>query len=270
MSEPHVVLYAKPDIDWHRRYAPAFVAGLSHCGVRVTCASKPQRHLGSAIPLILGPNCFGAVQQDCYESKRPYVLVNRAFWGDPDAVAIGWNGMNGHADFVANTDLMLPTTLGLKPLREPKRDGLCLIMGQYDLATYEYPSLDAWYERAKADVRAAFPRMRVVVRPHPAVSNNPMPLQHCLENVDLVMTLNSTACVATAIAGIRTVAQDRGSCGWGVLPSHPAHPMDPATRLPWLRRLASSQWRHDQLHYGKWWLQLTSRAPLNQPQPPKP
>jgi hypothetical protein len=265
-----VVIYSKPDIQWHARYAPAFAEGLRQQGVGSVVVRTTRAPTAGELPLILGPNCFGQVQQHCADTGRPYLLVNRAFWGDPDAVAIGWNGMNGHADFVSNEDKMLPTALGLKPLREPNPRGHALIIGQYDLATREHHSLDLWYANATAQVRQAFPNMTVSVRPHPAVYNDPMPLHYALGSVDLVMTLNSTACVAAAIAGVRVCAQDKGSIGWGVLPLHPAHPMDPGLRLPWLRRLASSQWRQDELAYGKWWLQLTSRAPHNKPQPPKP
>jgi len=269
-----VNVYANPAIAWQLRVANELRKGLEANKLRVQVRSKCPPQLSTLEHhIVLGPNLWVRVQQQCKERGINYLMVNRAFWGDPHNVAIGWNGMNGHADFLneqMNAERYWSTCLvHPRPLKPIDPDGHALILGQYNLHTHAYPSLDAWQQAAEREVNAVYPRMRVKVRPHPAVSAGG-PLWGALAGVTLAVTLNSTAVVECLLAGVQCVAQDDGNVArcWVADRVHQTRtPMLDSDRMRLLGQLAWAQWAIAELGTGQFWKHLTWRRPNKPPQP---
>jgi hypothetical protein len=273
-----VHIYAQPTVAWQVRYANALRKAFTAFGYGVAVRTSARGGIsGDALPVVLGPNYWQAIQADCARLGVNYVMVNRAFWGDPDFVSIGWNGFNGHADFVTDHadgsrwERIKPRDIA--PLRPIDPNGRGMVFAQFHAHSTTYPSADAWAHEALNNVRVYWPHMHVEVRPHPAQARV-CPLAQDLRVISLAVTLNSTVAVECLIDGVVTVAVDRGSPVYGCVP----HSVIAATsygftdlvtdaRRNCLHRLAWSQWSIDEIPEGQFWRQLSQRQPLVPPMP---
>lgn len=267
-----VVLHSEPALRWQKLYQSYLADGLEAQGhiAKITHDRHNAVAQGDEVPLLLGCNCFGDVQTKYASEGRNYLMVNRAFWGDPTSVSIGWNGFNGNAEYCIPADAPRKAVPAHRPLRTVDGGHFAVIMGQLHRHTLNYASLNAWYSSAVKDIAAAYPGMPIHFRPHPANPNagwaslycDNRPLDYVLEDAALVATLNSTVAVDALLAGVPTAAYDPGS------PAHPysrlqgpaaaavglrmhAHRMD-----EWLQDLACAQWTTAEIQAGLPWLQL--------------
>lgn len=128
-------VHHNPAIDWHRDGLDKFVSGLQKLGLRpVTTTLK--RRFNSAPSILFGTSGF----KDIESSTGDYLLIDRACFGDPDYVRLGWNGRDLAATYmvpetVAETrDETRWESLGFKMVQGPfKRLGKKIILcGDYD------------------------------------------------------------------------------------------------------------------------------------------
>lgn len=271
----HIHVYANPTVKWQIRYANALRAGALRFGYRVEVRSRHNARLSvDVLNIVLGPNYWHSVQQECRERSLNYLMVNRAFWGDPDYVSIGWNGFNGHADFVTEhaDGSRWERTKPRDVAEQRKVDawGHAWVFGQVSAHTTAWASVQAWQRHAAAELDREWPGMRVEHRLHPAHGGNAQRLEDVVEHCDLAVTLNTTAVVACVIAGVPVVAQDVGNIAWAYYPEQVARanwqPSD-AERQLFLHRLAWSQWALAEIPEGQWLAHLTQRLPCVAPMP---
>jgi hypothetical protein len=263
-----VRVYGKPNIAWHDRYAQYFYDGLRKLGVTAEFTSKgvvpPARD--NHVDVLFGPNHFRAVQNELAAQGRPYLIVNRAWWGDPDAVAITWNAINGYAYWPElSNELLRPVGVPAPPRAEPLQ-GYVLLLGQARLHTYAFTSLEHWYGVAVQEAVAVHGRhVPVVFRPHPSWGGDAPPgtqlarhgsLQQALAGAKQVLTLNSTAAVECMQRGVPTVAYDRGSPVWDCAARHPSQQPAWGRWGQVERRLGRQQWRWEELAAGTPWAAL--------------
>jgi hypothetical protein len=272
-----VHIYAKPSIRWHVLYANALRAGFAARGfTRVEVRSSPLKAArypeAGVLPVVLGPNNWHAVQAACRDSGGAYLMLNRAFWGDPDYVTIGWNGFNGHADYLLDyADLDRYAATGgpeIRPARAFDVDGEALILGQYNLHSHDFTSLAAWQHDTAAALRDHYPRLTVRVRSHPAVAHPARTLRADLRGCTLACTLNSTAVVESIAEGVPVLAADVGSVAYGWAPKSPLLAGSPTKdRLTLLRTLAWAQWSLVEIREGLFLDHLLRRTPHVKPMP---
>jgi hypothetical protein len=146
----------------------------------------------------------------------------------------------------------------MQPWRTPS-DGYALIMEQVpgDTAVMRV-DLPRFYGEA----RAAFePKMPVRLRPHPnvhpthgarAIGAARASLAQDLAGARVAITWNSNSAVDAVLAGVPTIAMDRGSMAWGVTGHALAMPPMP-DRSAWAHALAWKQWTRDELESGACW-----------------
>jgi hypothetical protein len=194
--------------------------------------------------------------------ERGYIgaLENRRRW-----TSMGYDGLNGRADFCnagAGPDRWDRYFAGFM---QPWKDGgdYALLMGQVrGDASLAGIDIEAWY--GEAAQRLGDLGWTVMFRPHP---NDPTvapdgayalvgSLEGALASAAFVVTWNSTSGVDAVLAGVPTVAMDRGSMAWDVA-AHSIEdvPFRPA-RLVWSARLAWTQWSDDELASGETWEHL--------------
>lgn len=280
MSKLTAAIHCHSGIAWQVHYSVAIENGLRSKGYEV--ARTGQRcDTGSDIEILLGCNQWRSVQDEMAANKRPYIMVNRAFWGDPDWVAIGWNGVNGYAVFAEPQPITYdsprwmhrwqnygPQHL-LQTPRDPQETGKAILFGQAALHSEEYRSLQHWYTCVVEQVAKRLPGLTLHYRPHPAVGDDSglgLPLaagdlDKELQDCVLAVTLNSTVCVESLLRGIPTVCMDAGSPGHPVAGQHIGEVCYWPHRMPWLHRLAWAQWSHRELQVGLPWAPLLAVAP---------
>jgi hypothetical protein len=282
-----VVLHSEPALRWQKLYQSYLADGLEAAGhtVRITHERHAAVAHGDEVPLLLGCNCFGDVQTQYAGEGRSYLMVNRAFWGDPFSVSIGWNGFNGNAEYCIPENAPRKAVPAYKPLRTIDDGHFAVVMGQLHRHTLNYAALSAWYAGAVKEIHAALPGMPVHFRPHPAnpssswasLYSDSRPLEEVLADAAFVVTLNSTVAVDALLAGVPTAAYDPGS------PAHPyARLQGPAAAAvglrmhvhrmdEWLQRLAYAQWTTAEIQAGQPWPQLLHGSNLeSRPRPAWP
>jgi hypothetical protein len=188
-------------------------------------------------------------------------LGNRLEWS-----SIGFNGLNGRADFVnpgSPSDRFERHFAGL--MKPWKQDGeYVLLMGQVpgDQAL-AHVDIRAWYRDAIS--RLADWEMPVMFRPHPLSLDTPAPdgaiglsgdLSAALDGAAAAVTFNSNTGVDAALAGVPVYALDEGSMARPVA----CHDLFMAPQRPdrgqWVANLAWCQWTVDEVAAGEAWAHL--------------
>lgn len=201
-------------------------------------------------------------------SQRPHggrlLVLERAYLGDRFSwMAIGWDGINGRADF-CNADV--PDDRWRKYWRDQVQphddsgEGV-LIIGQVNMdASLEGADVQEWARRVVRNVGEPWQ-----YRPHPQAlkrgQQQPLPcdtrpLDVALRECRRVVTYSSNVGVLAAMAGKRVTCETpmsmvRGIAGHGWQADQPL-----GDRHDWGRKLAYCQWTPDELVAGEFWLTL--------------
>lgn len=246
----------------------AFAEGLRRHGWAVDMMPEPG---GSCDLLVLwGTRKQDAIHQQIRDGGQVCIL-ERGYLGDRFAwssVSFG-GGLNGRAEFrgVRSDPARFDRHFGhlMRPWRA--KEGYALLIGQVpgDMSLAGVGgSLDGWY----ADVTAvlAAKGYDVRFRPHPvavqrgkrfAMPVGAKPVGGALDVVvagaAIVVTFNSNTAVESVLAGVPTVAIDRGSMAWPVT----THFLETEPQMPdretWAAELAWKQWTLDEMASGECW-----------------
>lgn len=198
---------------------------------------------------------------------RRYLVMERGYIGDRFSwTSLGYDGLNGHADF-CNQDVSGDRwdkhfAHLMRPWR--KRDGYALVMGQVrGDAALQGVNWVGWASGTIAQLKALGHDVRF--RPHPKDPGQCYgcptltgELENALAGASLVVTWNSNSGVDAALAGVPVVAMDRRSMAWDIA----AHGLETAGITPdrtrWAHRLAWCQWRLSEIQDGDAWDHLKS------------
>lgn len=204
-----VAIHARTNIPWQMYYLDKLQAGFRAHGIT---ASHTNSNVKEAdLDVILGPHWPMALEQG------EFLQVNRAFMGISEwspgsnhCVAIGWNGMNGRADFCIPKSLdknRYKKFINIDTVWDYHKEGGVVICGQADAG------------RAPIDLNAWHHVMREVIphaefRPHPTKGHN----EHDWKLSQLAITLNSTVAVDALLHGNAVVSMDEGNPLWAWTP----------------------------------------------------
>lgn len=236
-----IAIHAEPGIAWQKQRAPQFQRGLQALGINAIITNSRQRETDKAI--LLGTSCWRHI-----EGNGDYLLVDRASYGDPDFVQLGWNGHGRRGDHCVPKDpdpWRWHLQTGQFTLFDWEKSGTRNVLcGQTDLWTEAYVSLNAWYARVQRDYLVTH------FRAHPA-GRNPTNLARTNDwsDVGLAITLNSSIGVEAVMKGIPTVTMDTGSMAWDVS-SHCLSDRIMPDRRKWLEWLAWTQWNWSEIETG--------------------
>jgi len=196
-----------------------------------------------------------------------YLVAERGYMGDRMKwTSLGFNGLNGRAEFhVDAKDSLRFQQYHFEKLHPWKDDGdYILIMGQvHGDASIDGVDIHQWassiVNRYKFDCPVYF-------RPHP-LSRHVAPeclntrngkLRTALAGARAVITYNSNSGVDAVLAGVPTVATDRGSMVWDVS-SRTAALFKTPNRTQWAAELAWCQWLPEEIKNGDAWDHLKQR-----------
>lgn len=200
--------------------------------------------------------CWGWRNGLKHIDNRPVLVMERGYIGDRfHWTSLGWNGLNGRANFCNQTPSQHRFRWEMKDWKKP--GGYWLVMGQVSgdmsLSEVDYPGWLREMERLPGDVRyRPHPKGQVDDVRLPVVSG---PLEDALAGADRVLTMNSNSAVDAVLAGVPAVTFDHGSMAWDVT-SHDPSIRYQCDRYQWANKLAHCQWSPDELERGDFWPQL--------------
>lgn len=207
--------------------------------------------------------------QSAYDNR---LIMERGYYGDRTRfTSIGWNGLNGRADFRNNgvaDDRISKHPAVVQPWQG--FDGECvLLVGQVqgDMSI-DGVDITRWYAQMIANLSPVV-SLPVVFRPHPlARSTVVLPngflnmsnakLEDDLHRAAAVFTFNSNTGVDALLAGKPVFSADKGSMVWEVS----AHDINDTVlmaepdRERWLAELAYCQWTSEEIINGDAWSHL--------------
>lgn len=253
MKHAHIV--ANDAAEHQRCFGSAFAQGLARHGWKTTYSRGWQ----PADLVVL----WGVRAQDRIQKQRDHggdiVILERGYVGDRFAwTSVSFGGrLNGRAEFRGPFSDGTRWERHFAHLMQPwqKREtGDVLIMGQVDGdMSLSGANIQVFYATAaQAFTEAGYPVRR---RSHPLAKHGSIipPLAADLALARAVVTFNSNSAVDAVLAGIPTIAVDRGSMAWdvtghdlGVLPPTP-------DRTAWAHALAWKQWTKDEMASGACW-----------------
>lgn len=191
------------------------------------------------------------------------LVMERGYLGDRFSyTSLGWNGLNGYADFpkYEYDNGVRFESLGARLLPWKTEGDYILILGQVPRdASLRGVDLNPFYETWAAQAEAYYGKP-VVFRPHPDVVRRggrppeiPLctaeTLEEALNGAFLCLNYNSNSGVDAVLAGVPTVTFDRGSMAWGVCGRSIEQALTPYREF-WAHNLAFTQWTIDEIKSG--------------------
>lgn len=268
---PLIHIYVRPGAQHQAEFGKAFQQGLSKHGIRAEILDN--RLATDCDVAVFWSHRHKHIIEHQKARGRSYLVAEAGYFNNPEPrfhfVSLGWGGLNGRADFRnkhSPADRWQKHGGTLLPWRA---DGnYILIMGQVaGDAAVEDVDLKSWYGHQKLKARQCSD-LRVVFRAHPkgsypSLCNGSLPaesLTQALCYARLAITYNSNSGVDAVLAGVPTVAVDRGSMAWDVTFRDVETALASETEMPdrtqWAYDLAYCQWTHEEIANGEAWEHL--------------
>ena len=194
------------------------------------------------------------------------LVMERAYVDDRFKwVSLGWNGLNGRAQWPENTSAARweqHFAHLLKPWRAPVgKVSYALLLGQVPSDTAcRGIKLEAWLSTVAQRLRLM--GRQVLFRPHPkapivrvngAAVFPGRSLAADLAVAEFAVTFNSNSGVDAVLAGVPTVSHDMGSMAWAVTSHSVEERLVMPDRLAWAHRMAWRQWLPAEIAAGAAW-----------------
>lgn len=214
--------------------------------------------------------CWGWRKGKYLKAAGHNVLVfERGYLGDRfHWTSLGWNGLNGRADFCLPKDLTserFDSNFSMKPWN---RDGKnIVIMGQVrGDASLQGKDLSSFY-RALAKGLSSYHKRPVYFRPHPVsvgrghilkidgAKDIEGDLDTILSDAYLIAAFNSNSVVDAVISGAPALSFDVGCMAYNVS-GHKVNERIMPDRKKWAARLAHCQWTPEEIKTAAWWPRL--------------
>jgi len=206
-----------------------------------------------------------------------YLVMERGYVGNRmNWTSLGFNGLNNRAEFHADNmpgdrwNKYFP-----KMMKSWKDTGnYILLIGQLegDESIKGRVKMSKWLQNAFIALKIRYPKDKIVFRPHPLTVSQKRtgieikgadksvgPLGDDLKNAKLCVTYNSNTGVESVLAGVPTIAIDKGAMAFDMtthnLNDNPIKP----NRKQWAFNLVYKQWNLEEISRGIAWDHLKQR-----------
>lgn len=268
-----VCIVANPNADHQKSWGGAFADGLKRHGIGARlCNSAEDSDL-----LVL----WGVRNQAAIAAQKAaggdICIIERGYLGDRfkwSSVSFG-GGLNGRGEF---RGVMRDSTRFNQNFLHlmgdwKKREGHALLIGQVpgDMSLAGV-NIRRWYVETSLALNDAGYDVRY--RHHPVATERGFPareipgakivggsLKEALDGAALVVTFNSNTAVESVLAGLPTIAMDRGSMAWDVT-GHATGDVIRPQRMAWASELAWKQWMLNEIASGECWARVGEQTCL--------
>lgn len=238
-------------------HAEALKAGCAHLGIHARIFMYGQRVSTRLVA------CWGWRMGDRLRKMGHEVLVmERGYLGDRfKYTSLAWNGLNGHAEFPEyETDDSRIEKIGAKVLPWKTGGEYGLILGQVPRdASLRGQDMVPHYQKWAAAIEKDH-KIPAFIRPHPDLKKK------CIQQVTglkelggslsdaflgarMGVVFNSNSAVDSVLAGVPTVAFDKGTMAYPVCGHNISEIIKP-DRTQWLRELSYKQWDIEEMSSG--------------------
>lgn len=252
------------------------MAGLEAHGLRCEFSAPHEQKQPYPVAVMFG---WGKLRhQEILRVQRavdaPTLVVNfGSLKRDFGYYSLGWNGLNGRADYCnqfSPRDRWAKLGIDLKPW---KTDGShVLVIGQVPTdGSVAAVDIISWCEH-QAIKLSSITQRKILFRPHPlaraitpdirAAQRSERPLVDDLKDAWAVVTYNSTSGSMSVIEGVPVFASDPGSMAWDVA-NHNLDLIDSPIRFDrgqWAYNLAYTQWNLQEIKSGFSWDHLKKKV----------
>lgn len=256
----HITVIANPRTPHQRLHQQSLLAGLKKLGIKGSEAYYGQRINTRFV------SCWGwKIGKKLRSAGHEVLVMERGYIGDRfKYTSLGWNGLNGYAEFPNYEDSecnRLPELdIELKPWKYGGQ--YALILGQVpNDASLQGKNMVPWYQAQAAAIGDHY-KIPVLFREHPDIKKRGLrqnvkglerssgTLQEALSNALFTVCYNSNSSVDSIIEGVPCVVGDRGSMAYELC-SKSIYNLVRPERAQWLRSLAMKQWRIEEIASGK-------------------
>jgi hypothetical protein len=205
--------------------------------------------------------CWGwRMGQTMADQGHRVLVMERGYLGDRFSwTSLGWDGLNGRAKMPTIND---PSRFnehfsGLLKDSDSTSEYVLLIGQVPRDAALAGRDLSNWYLDTAEECERLY-GLPTVFRPHPRAPSGSYPggLSSASEDLAVqlgraaaVVTFNSNTGVESVLAGVPTIAMDRGSMAWNVT-AHDLGKTYEGDRLEWAYQMAWKQWRMKEIEDG--------------------
>jgi len=247
-----------------------FMTGLKRHGLKATWAN--QAHYSPSDLAVIWGVRFPHIIQGQKKCGGDYLVMERGYFRDRmKYCALGFNGLNGRAEFHAENSLPDRWQKHGMKIKPWKHDGkYILLMGQVsgDQSLREM-IISTWYKKVITKVRS-LTDMPIFFRPHPLARRHDLdlgcdryergePVAESLQGAYLVITYNSNTGVDAVLNGIPVIAIDEGAMAWDLARHEITLERYMPDRTQWLYDLAYKQWLPEEIANGEAWEHLKKR-----------
>lgn len=255
-----ITVIANPRSDHQSSHQAALIEGLRELGI--VCGSG----LNTDKPKTKFVACWGWRIGKSLRAKGHEVLVmERGYLGDRfKYTSLGWNGLNGHAEFPE----YLPdygerfNRLGIE-IKPWKYEGeYALILGQVPGdQSLQGQDMRGWYEKKAKEIRDYY-NIPVHFRPHPEAVKRGIAqkipytiestgsLEEALSGAIFTVCFNSNSSVDSVLNGIPCIVGDKGAMAYDLCGKSIDEIIRPE-REEWAYELAQKQWTIEEISSGE-------------------
>ena len=205
---------------------------------------------------------------------KDYLVMERGYIGDRFKwTSLGFNGLNGRGDFQITDDMpsdRWDKYFGDQWLKPQRNNGeYILLIGQVaGDASVEHINFRNWALEAAEKIKNHFD---LRFRPHPidvkrnsdykipGTIHSVRSLESDLKGAAAVITFNSNTGVESVMAGVPTVATDKGSMVYNLATNTIEEPKILSGRKQWAYDMAYKQWNLEEIKNGLAWEHLKQR-----------
>lgn len=179
------------------------------------------------IHVVSGPHYAKAHNQD----KRT-ILLDRAFWGDPESVTLAWALPGGGKLWFKNA----PGGRDQPELKPWKTGNRAIVLPDYgNPMTDQIDEACYWYQ--------------IELRMHPTERPSKWTLQETLDRNSIAIGMKSTALVDAAINGLSIICLDKSSPVAAIASNEIGKTIQP-DRKQWLNNLSYHNWKGEEINNG--------------------
>lgn len=249
----------------HRTPAEIFQLGLEKHGIESSIHTNPDSIDFADLIVLWGIRNVSKIKNKCYD----YLVMERAYFEPRNKfISLGFNGLNGNANFVNEN---MPSDRWnqyfsnyMKPWRETQGDYILLttqVKGDQSICNLNFD-----YSEIISKIRANT-NMRIMVKHHPVRKsdwgelnvnelNRKVTIEDAVKNAHITVTVNSNSGVDSILAGIPVLNIDKGSMVWNLaLQNDFTRINDPLKpdRMQWAYNTAYCQWLPNEILDGHAW-----------------
>lgn len=195
------------------------------------------------------------------------LVMERSYIGDRfKYTSLGWNGLNGHAEFpeYASDGGKRFGVLGgeMKPWKPAGEGAYILIMGQVkNDASLQGLDINSWYKKMAYAAHQIY-GLPVYFRPHPEAArrggyhsvaglpNLAGALKDAINGALFTIAYNSNSCLDSILQGVPCYAGDKGTMAWDLCMRGLNEIVQPHRQLV-IDRIAHSQWSPEEIYSGE-------------------